>query len=58
VKFDKMNQDYLRKFYWFNNAIWILNKVDSYDVNDFGTTRCEFIKVQDTNNYVNGQISY
>ena len=58
VKLDRMNQDYLRDFYYFDNAIWILNKVDSYDINNDATVRCEFIKVQDVNNYTNGQTTY
>lgn len=58
VKLDEMNQSYLRKFYFFDNRIWILNKVDSYDVNSDSTIRCEFIAVWDTSNYTAGQISY
>ena len=54
VKLDRMNQDYLREFYFFDNAIWILNKVDSYDINSNATVRCEFIKVQDIYSYTNG----
>ena len=54
VKLDEMNQDYLREFYFFDNAIWILNKVDSYDINSDATVRCEFVRVQDVNNYTNG----
>lgn len=58
VKLDRMNQSYLREFYWFENAIWILNKVDSYDVTNDNTVRCEFIKCQDVNNYTNGQTTF
>jgi len=58
VKLDNMNQDFLREFYFFDNAIWVLNKVDSYDVNSDATVRCEFIKVQDVNNYVNGVTTF
>ena len=54
VKLDNMNQDFLREFYFFDNAIWVLNKVDSYDVNSDATVRCEFIKVQDIYDYTNG----
>lgn len=54
VKLDNMNQDFLREFYFFDNAIWVLNKVDSYDVNSDATVRCEFIKVQDVYAYTNG----
>lgn len=43
--------DLLREFYYFDSAYWILNKIDSYDINSDATTRCEFIKVQNVNNY-------
>lgn len=58
VKLERAKQDLLRKFYFFDNAIWLLNKIDSYDVTSYGTTRCEFIKVQDINNYVRGVKDY
>lgn len=48
-----VKQDLLRKFYYFQNSIWVLNKIDSFDVTSDNTTRCEFIKVQDINNYGN-----
>ena len=35
--------------------IWILNKIDSLDIaNKNNTVRCEFIKVQNINNYAAG----
>lgn len=58
VKLERAKQDLLRKFYFFDNAIWILNKIDSYDVTSYGTTRCEFIKVQDVSNYTSGVTDY
>ena len=58
VKLDNMNQDFLREFYFFDNAIWVLNKVDSYDVNSDTTVRCEFIKVQDVYDYTNGVTTF
>ena len=58
VKLDRANQDMMRKFYFFDNSIWVLNKIDSYDVTSYGTTRCEFIKVQDINNYLRGVKDY
>ena len=46
---------FLDNFYWFNNAYWILNKIDSLDIaNKNNTVRCEFIKVQNINNYAAG----
>lgn len=46
-----VNSDLLRNFYYFNNSVWILNKVNNYNPNAYGTTQCEFIKVQNTDNY-------
>ena len=48
----------MRKFYFFDNSIWVLNKIDSYDITSYGTTRCEFIKVQDICNYTRGVKDY
>ena len=58
VKLDFMSQSYLRDFYWFNNSIWILNKVSDFDPTSDNTVQCEFIKVQDVNNYTAGQTTY
>ena len=58
VKLERVKQDLLRKFYYFDNAIWVLNKIDSYDVTSYGTTKCEFIKVQDMHNYTAGVKDY
>lgn len=46
-------QDDLRNFYWFDNSIWRLNKVEDCNVTSFKGTKCEFVKVQDVNNYTN-----
>ena len=56
VKWDRrIMEDALRKFYWFDNRIWVLNKVTDYSVTKFNTVKCEFIAIDDTNNYLNGQ---
>ena len=47
-----VNDELLRKFYWFGNSIWILNKIQDYDINKYGTTKCEFIKVQEQYSYL------
>ena len=52
----QISNEAMRKFYWFRNSYWILNKIDSYDINSNGTVRCEFIKVQDLDNYLNGVV--
>lgn len=58
VKLERASQDMMRKFYFFDNSIWVLNKIDSFDITSYGTTRCEFIKVQDINNYLRGVKDY
>lgn len=40
-----------RKFYYFDNAYWVLNKISNYSITTEGTTQCEFVKVQDMKNY-------
>lgn len=50
VKLDFANQEMLRKFYWFDNSYWIINKIDYSPTSD-QTTSVEFIKVFDRNNY-------
>ena len=53
-----VNSDMLKQFYYFNNSIWILNKISDYNVNSYDTVKCEFIKVQNIANYIDGQFSY
>lgn len=51
----KVNSDLLKNFYYFNNCIWILNKINNYDINSNKTVQCEFIKVIDMNSYLQSQ---
>lgn len=43
--------EWLQRFYYFDGTYWILNKVSDYDVTSNDTTKCEFIRIQDVNNY-------
>lgn len=45
------NPDWLRKFYWFENAIWRINKITDWNVGSYDTTKIEFVKVQDVDDY-------
>lgn len=47
-----VNNELLRKFYYFGNSLWILNKIDNYDINSNKTTKCEFIKVNEQYSYL------
>lgn len=43
--------DWLRRFYWFDNAVWMVNKISDWNPTSYETTKVEFIKVQDIDNY-------
>lgn len=47
----KPNPNWLRRFYWFDNCIWRINKIEDWNISDFSTTKMQFIKVFDMNNY-------
>lgn len=49
---------WLRRFYWFQNSIWRLNEIKDLNVGSFDTTKMEFIKVQDMDNYKLEKIEY
>ena len=52
----QVGQDLMRNFFYLDNAIWVLNKIDNHSITTDDLTDCEFIKVMDTRNYTNGQI--
>lgn len=56
VRWKNFQEDYQRRFWFFDNAIWVLNKVIDYNRNSLKPTKCEFIKVQNTSNYSTGQL--
>ena len=51
----QVNQDLLRKFYWYDNSLWVLNAIKNYSLTTYDPVECEFVRVQDKNNYLNGQ---
>lgn len=54
----RVNAELLRRFYWFDNSVWVLNKIINHSLNTDDLTECEFIKVQDEVNYYAGQIQF
>lgn len=48
---EKVGYDLLRQFYWFENAIWRINKITDWNIGMEDTTKVEFVKVQDLNDY-------
>ena len=58
VKFDERPEmEWLRDFYWYDNSIWRINKIEDYNVVTQDSAKVEFIKVQDVNNYSNVDVS-
>ena len=51
----QVNANLLRKFYWYNNTLWVLNSIKNYSLTTFDSVECEFVQVQDKDNYLNGQ---
>lgn len=51
----QVGQGLLRKFWWYRNSLWVLNKITNYSLTTFDAAECEFIQVQDMDNYLNGQ---
>ena len=57
VLWDRIVKEELqRRFWYFDNAVWMLNRIIDYDLNGFSPTKCEFIKISDTSNYTKAQI--
>ena len=51
----QVNQDLLRIFWWFGGSLWVLNKITNYSLTTFDPVECEFVQVQDKDNYLTGQ---
>jgi len=51
----EVSQDLLRKFYWYDNSLWVLNRIINYSLTTYDSVECEFLQVQDKNNYLTGQ---
>lgn len=50
-----VSQELLRKFYWYENSLWVLNAIRNYSLTTYDPVECEFVQVQDKDNYLNGQ---
>ena len=48
----QVNPDWLRHFYYFDNALWRLNTIKEWNPGSYDTTACEFLKVNDLENYL------
>lgn len=46
-----INQDWLRRFYYFDNCCWVMTKIDSMDISSSEPVKCLFTKVNDKEAY-------
>lgn len=53
-----ISTDTLRNFYYFNNSLWVINKIENYNPTSEDTTKVEFVKVNEIENYTEGQQQY
>lgn len=53
----QVNPDWIRRFYFFDNCYWRLNQVKEWNPGIYDTTMCEFLKVNDLNNYAVAKIN-
>jgi hypothetical protein len=51
----QVGQQLMRNFFFYENAIWVLNKISNHSITTEDLTECEFIKVKDIKNYTEGQ---
>ena len=47
----KVGYELLRQFYWFENAVWRINKITDWNIGLEDVTKVEFVKVQDLTGY-------
>ena len=51
----QVGQGLLRRFFWYEGSLWALNKISNYSLTTWDPVECEFVQVQDKDNYTNGQ---
>ena len=51
----QVGQGLLRRFYWYEGSLWVLNKITNYSLTTWDPTECEFVQVRDAANYTSGQ---
>ena len=49
-----VGQALLRRFYWYDGALWTLNAIRNHSLTSYDLTECEFVKVGDKTAYTQG----
>lgn len=57
VRLDGMtvNATLLRRFFYYDGCYWVLNRIINHSRTTWDATECEFVQVQNMNNYTTGQ---
>ena len=50
----EVGQELLRRFFWYDNALWMLNAIRNHSLTTWDLTECEFVKVQSKAAYTDG----
>ena len=50
----QVGSELLRKFFYFEGCVWVLNAIRNYSLMGEETVECEFVKVKNVKNYKNG----
>ena len=48
----QVNESLFRDFYFFDGCVWAMNRIINHSLTTSGPTQCEFVKIQNTNNYI------
>lgn len=51
----QVGQQLLRRFFWYQGSVWVLNSIGNYSMTTWDLAECEFVQVQDIDNYTSGQ---
>lgn len=49
----QVDESLFQSFYYYDGALWALNKIVNHSLTTWDDTECEFIKIQDKSNYLN-----
>lgn len=48
----QVNEQLFRTFYWYDGAIWAMNKITNHSMTTWDATECEFVRVMEKDNYL------
>ena len=51
----QVGQELLRRFYWYDGSIWVINSISNYSMTTWDLAEVELVQVQDKDNYLEGQ---